>query len=233
MFRALLILIFAAVCGVARAHTVPVIVIEAEFTATREAVVKVNLDPRLFLHPVPTSVPAVPASWWFSQDDAAKEKTKQQAVEYVTRTLAFNVGTTALEGEWKVQPIDSVSAFPIAETSTEVHLLAECHRALPSVPGDFKVTIDKKCAVAVILLNSNAGDAERRPQSLFPGETSRGFPLPVLPQPSPSPAAPASKNWLSRNLPAIGICTLVAALLGFVLRPRRSPSPQTVVGKEK
>lgn len=225
MFRALLILILTSVCGAARAHTVPVVVIEAEFSPAREVILKVNLDPRLFLQAVPTSVPAVPASWWFDQDDASKEKTLLQAAEYVSRTLRFSVGETPLTAQWKLQPIDSVSAIPLAPTSAEAHLLAEHRGPLPAVPGDFKVAVDKSCAVAVILLCSTTGDPERRPQSLFPGEMSRAFPLPAIPQPPPPPPAAASPGWLLWII--IGVCVL-GLLLGLFLRSsKRSPDDKS------
>jgi hypothetical protein len=181
MLRTLPILLAAAFCGSVRAHTVPVVVIEAEFSDTRQAVIKVNLDPRLFLTLQPTAVPPVPASWWFDQDEASQQNNRKAAADYVARTFAFTVGATPLAGEWKAEPIDSASAFPLGPASTEVHLLVEHRGALPASAGDFKVAVGKECAVAVILLCSNAGDPERRPQSLFPGESSRGFPLPALP----------------------------------------------------
>ena len=198
MPRALLILLAAAFCGSLSAHTVPVVVIEAEFSSAREAVIKVNLDPRLFLAAQPTAVPPIPASWWFEQDEAAQQNTRKTAAEYVARTFTFSVGTTPLQGDWKVEPIDSASAFPLGQASTEAHLLAEHRGALPASPGDFKVAVGKECAVAVILLCSNTGDAERRPQSLFPGEISRAFPLPAIPQTMPV-SPPAEKGDSTRS----------------------------------
>jgi hypothetical protein len=162
------------------AHTVPTVVVEAEFSPQREVVLKVNLDPRLFLSPQPTSLPPVPASWWFDQDETARAQTVAATQRYVDDHLTFHVGNTALAGTWSVQPIDSVSAFPLGEASAEVHLLAERRGPLPAVPGDFKINVAKGCAVPVILLNSLTTDENRRPQSLFPGESSRGFPLPAL-----------------------------------------------------
>src|SRR4051812_37768070 len=115
MFRRLLMVIACACCGVVRAHTVPVVVIEAEFSSIRDATIKVNLDPRLFLTKEPTSVPPVPASWWFEQDEAAREKTKVTAADYVQRTFTFTFGAEPLKGPWTVEPIDSASAFPLGQ----------------------------------------------------------------------------------------------------------------------
>lgn len=231
MLRTLLVVVASVCCGALSAHTVPVVVIEAEFSATREAVIKVNLDPRLFLSAQPTAVPPVPASWWFEQDEAAKQKTRSDAAGYVERTFGFSLGATPLKGEWKVEPIDSASAFPLGEASTEAHLLVEHRGPLPLGPGDFKVAVGKDCAVAVILLCSNTGDAERRPQSLFPGETSRAFPTPQLPGPaqqttysqtpeSSSTAWLARLAWFTRSSHFIGDHLALAALLGLALAQR-------------
>jgi hypothetical protein len=237
MLRALLVVIAFACCGALRAHTVPVVVIEAEFSSTREAVIKVNLDPRLFLSKQPTAVPPVPASWWFEQDEAGKQKTRSAAAAYVERTFAFNVGATALKAGWKVEAIDSASAFPLGEASTEAHLLVEHHGPLPPNAGDFKLAVGKDCAVAVILLCSNIGDAERRPQSLFPGETSRAFPLPSPPEAvqqmnhSQTPESSsivwlARLAWFTRSSHFVGDHLALAALLGLALaqRPWRAVS---------
>jgi hypothetical protein len=229
MSRALLILLAAAFCGSLRAHTVPVVVIEAEFSGAREAVIKVNLDPRLFLTAQPAAVPPVPASWWFEQDEPAQQDTRKAAADYVARTFTFSIGSTTLQGDWKVEPIDSASAFPLGQASTEAHLLVEHRGALPASTGDFKVAVGKECAVAVILLCSNTGDAERRPQSLFPGEISRAFPLPAPALPAPDATKPteandASANWQARlawvggsvwNGHFIGDHLALAAALGF------------------
>lgn len=229
MLRVFLALIFAVCCGPLRAHTVPIMVVEAEFSASRELVLKVNLDPRLFLSPLPTSLPPVPASWWFEQDEAGKAKTMQAAGDYVQKNLTLRVGSAVVSGTWKVQPVDSASAFPLGQASTEVHLLAEHRGPLPDATGDFKVSVSKECAVAVILLCSNVGDAERNPQSLFPGETSRGFPLPP-PAQAASASAPSATSgaehtgfsgklaWFTRNAHFFGDHLALAALLAFGLQ---------------
>jgi len=231
MLRALLFVIAFVCCGALRAHTVPVVVIEAEFGSAREVIIKVNLDPRLFLSAQPTAVPPVPASWWFEQDEAAKQNTRRAAADYVGRTFGFNVGATPLKGDWKVEPIDSASAFPLGEASSEAHLLVEHRGSLPSGPGDFKLAVGKDCSVAVILLCSNTGDAERRPQSLFPGETSRAFPLPPPSEPvrqatvSQAPESGATDwlarlAWFTRSSHFIGDHLVLAALLGLALAQR-------------
>lgn len=174
------LLVWGMLFGVTEAHTVPTLVVEVEFTAQRTATMKVNLDPRLFLTAEPTSLPPVPASWWFDQDEKAQTESRAKASEYVRRLLAFKVGDTLIPSTWKVIPIDSASAFPLATSSAEVHLLAESTGPLPDAEGPFTLTVGKDCPVGLILVNSLEGLEERKPQSLFAGETSVGFPLPAL-----------------------------------------------------
>ncbi|HEY2572725.1 MAG TPA: hypothetical protein VGH65_01610 [Verrucomicrobiaceae bacterium] len=174
---------------VLRAHTVPTITVEAEFNAKREVTLRVNLDPRLFLSAQPTSLPPLPASWWFDQNEEARAASLAAARDYVVKTVRFEAGDVRIEGQWKVSPIDSASAFPLGQSSAEVHLLLEHRDVLPEAAGDFKVTLDPKASVGLILLNSLEGKTERHPQAIFPGETSRGF---KLPERSESPAAPAA-----------------------------------------
>ena len=166
--------------GQVGAHTVPSMVAEAEFTPDRGVVVLVNLDPRLVLTDQPSAVPPVPASWWFEQDEPGRAETLAKAAAYVDAQLQFRVGGTDLRGAWKVQPVDSATVAPVTSSSAEVHLLAEYRGSLPQVPGDFKLTVSKTCAVATLLVNAMAGDEQRQPQLVFPSESSRGFPLPPL-----------------------------------------------------
>lgn len=161
-----------------RAHTVPTITVEAEFSAGRDVVLRVNLDPRLFLSDQPTSLPPVPAAWWFDQSEDERARSLAAAAAYVAKTIRFQIGESPLESRWKVVAIDSASAFPLGAGSAEAHLLAEHRAPLPDAAGDFKVTLDERAAVGLILLNSTEGRPERHPQVIFPGETSRGFKLP-------------------------------------------------------
>lgn len=218
MLRACLMLFLATLCGALRAHTVPVMVIEAEFDSARVAVLKVNLDPRLFLSDQPTTLPPVPASWWFEQDDNSKEKTKRQAVDYLARTLALSVGEQTLTPSWTIQPIDSASAFPLGQASAEAHVLAVSRLSLPAVPGGFQVSVAKACAVPVILLCSNTGDdANRRPEPLLAGERSRPFVLPALPKPTVSRFADFTlgATTLGKQAPLVLHHMLLALLLSW------------------
>ncbi len=176
------------------AHTVPTLVVETEFNAARESDIRVNIDPRLFLAAQPTKLPPIAASWWLEQDETSRAKTVADAIAYLEKTLDLRIGDAALRGGWKVMAIDSATAFPLGAGSAEVHLLAERHQQLPAIPGEFKVNVSNDCSVGVILLNSIEGKPERHPQSLFPGENSRGFKVPEL-----KPAAPVQHAATSKE----------------------------------
>ena len=181
------------VAAVGHGHTVPTLVLESEFSARRDCSFSVNVDPRLFLSEQPTSLPPVPASWFFEQDEATRKKTERQAVEYVARSLHVTVGDTEIAPEWKIVAIDSASSEPLTPTSAEVHLLARWSGHLPAKTGDFKVALDKACAVSLIVLNGTEGKKERRPQVIFPSETSRGYVLPEIVAMT-APEAPAQAD---------------------------------------
>lgn len=180
--------------GPLAAHTVPTLTVEAEFSSGRTAVFRVNLDPRLFLSPQPTTLPPVPSSWWLEQDEAARARTSAETTAFLRRILRFEVGGTPLAADWRVDAIDSASAFPLTANSAETHLLAEHRGPLPPVAGDFTVTLAHDSAVGMILLNSFEGKPERHPQALFPGESSRAFKLPAPAAPQVAEAADAG-SW--------------------------------------
>lgn len=174
-----ILLVWSMFLGVLNAHTVPTLVVEAEFTTGKNASLKVNLDPRLFLSVPPSSLPPVPASWWFDQDENSKAESIKKAGSYIDKILTFRVGETIMNGTWQITPIDSVSAFPLVTSSAEVHLLAEYTSSLSNTDGVFTLEVSKDCPVGLILVNSLEGVDERKPQSLFAGETSLGFTLPA------------------------------------------------------
>lgn len=222
-WRRFTVLFLFIAAGLVRGHTVPTITVEAGFGQTREISLTVNLDPRLFLTKQPTSVPPVAASWWLDQDDKARAGNLAAASAYLAKILHFQVGETNFSPSWKITAVDSVSVFPLSAESAEVHLLFEHHGPLPDVPGDFRVTLDDSAPVGLILLNSLDGKAERHPQVIFPGESSRGFKLPAgrpaaVPPPvsvtevcyDVVPADRASKRHFA------GDHLLLALLLGFV-----------------
>ncbi len=155
--------------------------VEAEFTNARESTIRVNIDPRLFLAEQPTSLPPVAAAWYLDQDADARLKTAEQARAYLAKVLVFKVGDVEMKMDWKFTAIDSATNLPLSSASAEVHLLAEASAPLPAVKGDFIVFLNKDSTVSMILLNSREGIKERRPDVRFPGESSRGYPLPEIP----------------------------------------------------
>ena len=162
------------------AHQTPTLVVEAEFTNTRESTIRVNIDPRLILSDQPTTLPPVAAAWYLDQDADAKMKAAELAQAYLAKPLVFKVGDTVMKLEWKFVGIDSATNLPLNTNSAEVHLLAEAKGPLPAVQGDFVVELSKNSTISMILLNSREGVKERRPDVRFPGEVSRGYPLPGL-----------------------------------------------------
>lgn len=173
-------MIVAAVLGGgwARAHTVPSITVEAEFSADRSFVLRVNLDPRLFLSTNPTTLPPMEAAWWRDQSDEQKKASLQQALDYVHKALAvIFAGKPIALPAFAFQPMDGAANTPFTPETKEVHLLAEARGKAEA--NEFQVALGKEANTSLILLNSYAGNGERRPQVLFPGETSRAFVLPA------------------------------------------------------
>lgn len=187
------------------AHTVPTITVEAEFSSSREITLRVNLDPRLFLSAQPASLPPVPATWWFEQNEEARAASLATAQAYIEKNLRFQAGDFRIERGWKVVAIDSASSFPLGPNSAETHFLAEYCGSLPDDAGEFKVTLDQRAAVGLILLNSTEGKPERYPQAIFPGESSRGFKLPERAESAVGPA-PTIDHFLA----PVGCCDGVA-----------------------
>jgi hypothetical protein len=233
------LLLLPAVClltPVLCAHTVPTITVEAEFSAGRKVALRVNLDPRLFLSDQPATLPPVPATWWFEQDEKARAGSLASAKTYIEKNIRFRTGESPVEVRWQVVPVDSASAFPLGPNSGGGHLLAEHTGPLPGVAGDFKVTLDERAAVGLILLNSMEGKPERHPQAIFPGESSRGFKLPELTTAGslPVPVAEQAAAPAGRCDGILQLCQagfrhfagdhlLVALVLAVVLRGRFFP----------
>ncbi|MEZ0386226.1 MAG: hypothetical protein ACAI34_04100 [Verrucomicrobium sp.] len=198
------------------AHPIPTMTVEAEFHHDGSCDLRVNMDPRLFLHAVPSTLPPVPGSWWWDQNPADQAKTTDNALQYLARTLRFQLGDTGLMPKWEVRPIDSTLTTDLSPTSAEVHLLARSRVAIPHPPGDFKVVLDRSAAVPMILLNSETGNPKVAPQSVYPGESSRAFTPPATsgPQPTaPAASTPLSEAQKAPSPPAFGWRLAIAATL--------------------
>jgi hypothetical protein len=172
----LLVLLLAFVAAAAQAHTVPSLTIEAVFQADHSYTLRINVDPRLFLSTQPTSLPPVEAKWYRDQSPDELKKTEQQAADYLKRAVSLLFAAKPAElPVITFKPMDGATNEPLAAESKEIHLLAEMH-GMVTAP-DFQIAISKDANSSVILLNSLGDQMERRPQVLFPGETSRAFAL--------------------------------------------------------
>lgn len=214
--------------GSVQAHSIPSLTVEAIFNMDRSYLLRVNVDPRLFLSTKPTSLPPVEASWYRDQSPEQLKATEKAASDYLATALLpkFSSASAPLPTV-TFQPMDGATNRPLGPDSKEVHLLAEAHGQSPASAGDFTLGVGKDAESSVILINSVDGKQERRPQVLFPGETSRPFPLP------PAPAGPPPKvevvtagevQEVSREGPLIVVvcagAVLALAMLGRKLMKR-------------
>lgn len=222
------------------AHPIPTLVVETVFEQNGNYELKVNLDPRLFLNPVPSSLPPVPGTWWVEQDASAQAKNKKEAVDYLGRTVQFlqSSSSTPLSLNWEILAVDSVLITPLTATSAEVHLLASHRGKLVASGGDFKVALDKSSAVPAIVVNRVAPAGKPEPQSVYPGESSRTFPLPIATtQAPPEPKIDSSthghgtearqgESAQSLNWRVAAVVALAFALVATILWQRRNSPTQ-------
>ena len=207
------------------AHVVPNMTIEAEFAKDHSFVLKLNLDPRVFLSDQPTSLPPVSADWYLTQSESQKAATYEKATEY----LKANVGLTFNDQTIPLPPcefvaMDGATNELVKPDTAETHLLATAKGVVPAGADSFKLALGKAANVSLILLNNEEGNEDKRPQVIFPGETSRPFKITQAPQAKTdnlmsSPAvlfAPATL-WSAAGL--LGVVFLTA--LAFFMRPKR------------
>lgn len=164
--------------GRAAGHVVPSMTIEADFASDRSYTLRVNVDPRTFLAENPTTLPPVPASWYREQTPEQIKATKQKAQDYLSRALGVWFGdkkNTLTVSE--IQAIDGNDNTPIQAETQEVHLLATVIGSVPEEAESFRIEFAKDANTSLILLHSQNGKSELRPQVIFPGETSRAFQL--------------------------------------------------------
>lgn len=162
----------------AQAHVVPNMTIEAEFAADHSYTLRLNVDPRVFLSDQPTSLPPVSADWYLSQSEDQKKETYAKATEYLKANvgLTFNDQTIALPA-CEFIAMDGATNEEVKPDTAETHLLATAHSEVPAGADQFKIVFGRGANVSLILLNSEAGMEEKRPQVIFPGESSRPFKL--------------------------------------------------------
>jgi hypothetical protein len=219
LFRFIVLWLTSAISLLAHPQVSP-ITVEAEFSVDRQYTLRVNLDPRLMLSDQPSTLPAATAEWYLSLDSAGRTKLEADAREYINSTLIFKSGDMVLEPKWDFTAIDGVSNFPLTANSSEAHLLATFTGPLPKGAGDFRLALGSNCTVGLILLNSVAGSDERQPQSLFPGESSRAFPLPIMLAEPEKPQAGIVSKWLAGGGHPLGDHLALVLFLAICLHPR-------------
>jgi hypothetical protein len=187
-------LLLTLLCTVmtARAHQVPNLTLEAEFSSSGEVEFRLNLDPRLFLAEDPKTLPPIPAPWYRDQTETEKADTLKQALAYVKAALTvfFDEQATGADWVWQFQPIDGATGESFTDDTAEVHLLAIMKTRCPAGGKACSVRLEDPAKAPTVLLNSLNQQAERRPQILFPGETSRPFLYLTEATPAPKPPPP-------------------------------------------
>ena len=196
----------------------------------------INVDPRLFLSSQPSSLPPVPADWYREQTPSQLSETEKKAADYLVKALSLRFGSVSLAmPELKFQPLDGATNNPLTPESSEVHLLATAKGLVPADQNSFELVLGHDAMVSLILMNSFQGEMERRPSVLFPGETSRPFPLPFQARTEEPKAVPAVElaaqeaqqrqlstfGWGTYALPA-NLAVLILAAAVWVLRKKKN-----------
>lgn len=178
----LLITVILAHPARTQAHQVPSLTLEAKFTSEGAAAFSINLDPRLFLAEDPTTLPPVPAPWFRDQSEQERAQTLASAQAYVQSAITFFFDDQkAAALTWEFIPIDGATGEPFTDATAEVHFLAKCSTKCPVSAGTSSIRLEPAAKAAAVLLNSlkqidsQEEQSERRPQILFPGESSRAF----------------------------------------------------------
>jgi hypothetical protein len=204
-----------------QAHQIPNITLEAMFAADHSYTLRANLDPRVFLSAQPTALPPVEAGWYLNQTESSRRETHLQAVEYLRKNLSLRFGTTDVEWpETEITAIDGSSLEPLKPDTAETHLLAVAQGRVPDGGEAFELIFGPEANVSLILLNSEDGKPERRPQVLFPGESSRPYKLTAAAVMTPPPAAepPAPRGFrLDDALLLLGL-PLIVLVIAWRLR---------------
>jgi len=213
--RILPIFLLLSAFGLAGAHTVPSLTLEAVFRTDGQYLLRANVDPRVFLAADPTVLPPVEAGWYRNQSAEQLKDTEAKAADYLRQALVVTFGGAAHELSKPVfLPMDGATNEPLSPGSQEVHLLAEFTGQTGA--GPFQVWLGQQANTSLILLTTIGEQAERRPMVVFPGETSIGIPVPPPPMAAVEPKVDASGAttpwgwWLAT--------ALVALLMGWRLK---------------
>jgi len=228
MSRRLLVCLLL-VAPLLRAHQIPNITLEAMFAADHGFTLRVNLDPRIVLSDQPTSLPPVEAGWYLGQSEDEQRETHARVRDYLRRNLGLRFGTDTVDWpDGEITAIDGSTLEPLKPDTAETHLLVLAKGRLPGGAEQFELVFGPEANVSLILLNSEDGKPERRPQVLFPGENSRPYKLtavPVIaPPPTEEPPAPAVRGWhLDDALLLFGV-PLIVFVIAWRLRRQGTKS---------
>lgn len=206
---------FLALASLLHAHNVPSMTIESRFTAAGNFDLTINFDPRAFLAADPRTLPPVAGSWFSDQSPDQAAATLEKARDYLRQSvgLIFNGRPIPLP-QLTLQPIDGADNTPLKADTQELHLLAKCAGPVPDGATEFQISFAKTAAIDLILLNALESAAERRPQVLFPGETSRAFVFRSTPPPPPPQKAEPEVSQLSIT---VFIVVAAAVFIGWRL----------------
>ena len=199
------------VAGMVQAHVVPNMTVEADFSPAGGYTLRINVDPRTFLASDPTTLPPVPGSWYREQTPEQVTATHDKARLYLRSALGLLFSGRKMRlPDCQIQAMDGADNTPLKPETLEVHLLAIVQGRLPEGAGSFQVDFAKDANTSMILLLSQEGKMEPRPQVVFPGETSRPFLLKTpLPEKPPGPKTPEAGQFY------LTLVTAAAGIAGF------------------
>lgn len=212
----------------AQAHQIPSLSVEASFLKDRTFEITVNLDPRLFLSDQPSSLPPVPIEWYRDQSEEERKKTYASASAYLEKALRLDFSGDVIPlPDCTHRAMDGATNQEVGDETKEVHLLAVAKGKVPPGAKSFRAVLAQNAGVSMILMCSFEGEMEKKPNVVFPGETSREFLLPHMPEPIVE-VAPVKETGLvatsrqAMGMPIVSIgCLALAALLILWYRKSR------------
>ncbi len=195
--RTLASLVIWLAAGAANAHQVPSLGLDLEIINASTCRLKLDIDPRLFLSDKPATLPPVEAAWYRDLSPAKLDAAEASAAEFIRSRLVFKLGEVSINPTWKFLAMDPSGNQPLSATSKEIHLLADATAAIPAGVSTFQLSLDPNSSAALTMLTTIDGEAQRRPQVIFPGEQSR----PITWTAAPTPPATAEQGYVWYHAP--------------------------------